>query len=271
MIRRVFAVHQSEACFAATYKFQGMEQSASSIMTAMETLRKQIEQLAHIQLTDKRIALFQQYEDLLVEWSQKFNLTAIQEPEAIRIKHFLDSLSCMLAIHGSEFHRVIDIGTGAGFPGIPLKIAYPSIQLTLVEATGKKAKFCELVISTLGLTDVEVVKARSEELAHLAKYRESYDWALARAVANLPTLLEYILPFVKVGGSVLAQKGVTAYQETQTATHAIQVLGGELKNIQKVELPGVTDDHFLVVIKKIHPTPLLYPRAAGQPVKKPIL
>jgi 16S rRNA (guanine527-N7)-methyltransferase len=240
-------------------------------MTAMETLRKQIEQLIHISLTDKQMALFQQYEDLLVEWSQKFNLTAIQEPEAIRIKHFLDSLSCILAMRNGEFHRVIDIGTGAGFPGIPLKIAFPSIQLTLVEATGKKVKFCELVVTTLGLTDVEVIKARSEELAHLPKYRESYDWALARAVANLPTLVEYILPFVKVGGSVLAQKGVTAHQEAQTAAHAIRVLGGELKNIQKVELPGVAEDHYLVVIKKIHPTPPQYPRAAGQLVKKPIL
>lgn len=236
----------------------------------MENLRNQTELLTHIQLTDKQLNLFRQYESLLLEWNEKINLTAIREPEAIHMKHFLDSLSCMLAMRKSDSDRVIDIGTGAGFPGLPLKFILPAMHLTLVESIGKKARFCQLVVDSLHLQNVTVLAARAEELAHKPGHRETYDWALARAVASLPILLEYLLPFVRVGGFVLAQKGCTAHQEVQASASALKVLGGELKNIIQVDLPGVADERYLIVIQKVFPTPSLYPRAAGLPVKKPI-
>lgn len=236
----------------------------------MQNWRQMAEDLIHIQLTDNQVKLFQKYEELLLEWNQKINLTAIRDAEGIRKKHFLDSLSCILAMRNMDTARVIDVGTGAGFPGLPLKIIFPQMQLTLVESIGKKARFCKLVCDTLELKDVYIRPQRAEDVVRQAGQRESYDWAVARAVANLPVLLEYTLPFVKVGGSVLAQKGVTAHVEAQASTSAIQILGGKLKQIQPVQIPGVTEDRFLVVIQKVYATPLNYPRPAGQPMKKPI-
>lgn len=237
----------------------------------MENLREQCASLTRISLTDSQLQKFLTYEQLLVEWNEKINLTAIRDVEGIRTKHFLDSLSCELAMRNLPADRVIDVGTGAGFPGIPLKIIHPSMQLTLVESIGKKARFCQLVAQNLQLTQVQVLTTRAEELAHQPAHREVYDWALARAVANLPVLVEYLLPLVRVGGFVLAQKGSTAHPEAQTASKAIQLLGGELENILPVELPGVADPRYLIVIRKVHTTPALYPRQAGLPVKKPIL
>jgi 16S rRNA (guanine527-N7)-methyltransferase len=237
----------------------------------MQTLREQASSLVHISLTDTQLEKFQLYEDLLLEWNAKINLSAIRDVEGIRSKHFLDSLSCELAMRNTAIDRVIDVGTGAGFPGIPLKIIHPTMQLTLVEAIGKKARFCQLVADSLQLDRVLVNTTRAEELAHQKDHRESYDWALARAVANLPILVEYLLPLVKVGGYVLAQKGSTAHAEVQSTAKALKVLGGELVNVIPVVLPGVPDERYLVVIKKVHVSPELYPRQAGLPVKKPIL
>lgn len=236
----------------------------------MDHLREETEKLFHISLTDGQMDLFRQYEALLLDWNAKINLTAIRDLEGIRVKHFLDSLSCELAMHHTPATKVIDVGTGAGFPGLPLKFIHPGMQLTLVESIGKKARFCELVRDTLQLKGVDVLTTRAEELAHKAGQREVYDWALARAVANLPTLVEYLLPFVKTGGYVLAQKGSTAHSEAQAAEPALKILGGELKKIIPVELPGVTDERYLVVIQKTFQTPPVYPRAAGLPLKKPI-
>ena len=206
----------------------------------MQTLREQASSLVHISLTDAQLEKFQLYEDLLLEWNAKINLTAIRDVEGIRSKHFLDSLSCELAMRNTTVDRVIDVGTGAGFPGIPLKIIHPAMQLTLVEAIGKKARFCQLVADSLQLDHVLVNTTRAEELAHQKDQRESYDWALARAVANLPILVEYLLPLVKVGGLVLAQKGSTAHAEVQSAAKALKVLGGELVNVHAGGITGCT-------------------------------
>ena len=166
--------------------------------------------------------------------------------------------------------RLIDIGTGAGFPGIPLKIFFPTMQLTLVESVGKKAGFCSHIVDKLGLTQVEVLTLRAEEAGQLPKHREKYDWAVARAVASLPILLEYLLPLVKIGGSMLAQKGESAHSEAQSAEKASRILGGRLKHIIPVTLPGVVEERFLVVYDKIAATPAQYPRRVGVPAKLPL-
>ncbi len=210
------------------------------------------------------------YERELLDWNQKFNLTAIRDVESIRTKHFLDSFSCVLAWNANPPRRLIDVGTGAGFPGIPLKIIYPSMQLTLVESVGKKAMFCQHIISVLGLEGVNVIQARAEDLGQKTAHRETYDWAVARAVANLNVLSEYLLPLVKVGGIVLAQKGESGPAEAQSAENAMKLLGGKLKQLIPVNLPGVADDRYLVLIDKVAATPPKYPRNAGMPAKTPL-
>ncbi len=210
------------------------------------------------------------YEKELVEWNQKFNLTAIRDVESIRVKHFLDSYSCVLAWKAAPPLRLVDIGTGAGFPGIPLKIIYPSMHVTLVESVGKKAMFCQHIVSKLGLENISVIHARVEDLGQKPEYRESYDWAVARAVAQMNILSEYLLPLVKVGGHILAQKGENGPAEAQSAEKAMKILGGKLKQLIPVNLPGVADDRFLVVVDKVAATPQNYPRKAGIPAKTPL-
>ena len=210
------------------------------------------------------------YEHELLEWNAKFNLTAIRDVEGIRIKHFLDSLSTVLAWKTTPPARLIDIGTGAGFPGLVLKILYPAMRLTLVESVGKKATFCQHIIKTLGLENVEVLTLRAEDVGQMPFHREKYDWAVARAVAAMPVLAEYLLPLVKVGGGILAQKGESGPAEAQSAEKAFKLLGGELRHLVKVELPGVADERYLVVVEKVAATPPNYPRRAGMPSQKPL-
>ena len=210
------------------------------------------------------------YERELLEWNKKINLTAIRDVESIRTKHFLDSFSCVLAWAANPPLRLIDVGTGAGFPGIPLKILYPNMHLTLVESVGKKTKFCRHVVNMLGLKDVEIVHARSEDLGQDSKYRQSYDWAVARAVANLNVLSEYLIPLVKIGGKVLAQKGESGPAEAQSAEKAMKLLGGKLDGLIPVNLPGVAEDRYLVVVEKAAATPPKYPRKPGIPTKQPL-
>ncbi len=236
----------------------------------MNSFSQQVENLYQIILTPKQLEQFSLYEKLLLEWNEKINLTAIRDVPGIRTKHFLDSLSVVRIFGKTLPASLIDVGTGAGFPGIPLKIIFPQIKLVLVESVGKKANFCKLVVDTLSLSGVEVQTNRAEELAHQSKYRERFDLVVARAVANMPVLAEYLLPLVHVGGKMVAQKGVSAHEETQSASNALKILGGELENILPVELPGVSDERFLVVVKKIAATPPKYPRHAGLPVKKPL-
>jgi 16S rRNA (guanine527-N7)-methyltransferase len=223
-----------------------------------------------IHLTPRQISAFERYEEELLDWNERFNLTAIRDSESIRAKHFLDSLSCILAWRENPPACLIDIGTGAGFPGIPLKILQPSLQLALVESVGKKAEFCRHLSTALGLENVEVLQTRAEEIGQLAKHREHYDWAVARAVANLPILVEFLLPLVHVGGSILAQKGESGPAEAHASEHAIRLLGGRLRQLIKINLPGVADERYLVIIDKIAATPPNYPRRIGVPAKKPL-
>lgn len=235
----------------------------------MEKFSSDVLKATGVQLTRSQVHTFLVYEHELLEWNERFNLTAIRDSEGIRTKHFLDSISCINEIN-SPPGRLIDIGTGAGFPGIPLKILYPSMHLTLVESVGKKADFCKMLAAKLELINVEVLSKRAEEMGQDSKYREQYDWAVARAVAAMPVLSEYLLPLVRVGGAMLAQKGENAYFEVQTAEKAIKMLGGTLRHISRVILPGIADERYLVVIAKSAATPLQYPRRTGVPQKKPL-
>jgi 16S rRNA (guanine527-N7)-methyltransferase len=236
----------------------------------MDSLINDAKTLFNVHLTARQVMSLITYEKELLEWNQKFNLTAIRDVESIRTKHFLDSYSCVLAWQANPPLRIIDVGTGAGFPGIPLKIIYPQMHVTLVESVGKKAMFCQHIVSKLGLEPIEVIKTRAEDIGQDKNHRESYDVAVARAVANLNILSEYLLPLVKIGGTVLAQKGETAHAEAQSAEKAIKLLGGKLKQIIPVELPGVADERYLVLIDKVHATPQGYPRKAGIPAKTPL-
>jgi len=236
----------------------------------MEKFIQVSRELFDLHLTNRQVAAFATYERELLEWNNKFNLTAIREPEDIRIKHFLDSLSCTLAWKEKPPRRLIDVGTGAGFPGISLKILYPSLRLTLVESVGKKANFCRHMVEILKLDATEVITARAEDVGQMAAHREAYDWAVARAVADLPALAEYLLPLVQVGGSMLAQKGSSAAAEVHKAGNAFKILGGVLRQLLPVTLPGVADERYLVVVDKVSATPKNYPRKPGIPIKKPL-
>ena len=237
----------------------------------MEKLIRDALQLFGLTLSPRQVAQLTAYERELLEWNQKFNLTAIRDVEGIRTKHFLDSMSCCLAWREHPPRRMVDVGTGAGFPGIVLKILYPGLKLTLVESVSKKANFCAHIVQMLGMDGVEVLAARVEEVGRNPKYRETYDWAVARAVANLPVLVEYLLPLVKVGGVMLAQKGEGGPAEVQTAETALKLLGGRIRHLIPVELPGVVEERYLVIIDKPVATPPGYPRKTGLAAKKPLL
>lgn len=236
----------------------------------MEALIQAAQSLLGLKLTPRQMATFRLYEHELLEWNTRFNLTAIRDIEGIRTKHFLDSLTCLLAMRAAPPIRLVDIGTGAGFPGIPLKIIYPTMQLTLVESVGKKADFCRHIAEILKLDKVIVLSIRAEDLGQDPRHRERYDWAVARAVANLPVLAEFLLPLVSKGGAMLAQKGQSGPAEAQSAEKAIRILGGHLRKLIPVQLPGVADDRWLVVADKIAPTPPQYPRPVGTPAKNPL-
>jgi len=226
--------------------------------------------LLGLHLTKAQLAALELYENELLSWNLRFNLTAIDNPEKIRTKHFLDSLTCLMVMGNSPNERVIDIGTGAGFPGIPIKITCPAIQLVLVESVGKKAAFCQHIVDSLRLKNVTVLAERAEAVGALPAHRQQYDWAIARAVANLPVLVEYLLPLVRVGGKALAMKGESGLAEAHSAENSIRLLGGCLNQIVPVTLPGVEDQRYLIVIEKIAATPDQYPRRVGVPAKKPL-
>jgi len=236
----------------------------------MEKFRQETQVLTGIRLTAQQTAALTVYEQELLRWNAHTNLTAIREEEKIRTKHFLDSLTCLIALRELPPTRLIDIGTGAGFPGIPLKIILPSLRLTLVESVGKKADFCRHVVQVLGLSGVEVLNLRAEEVGQMAEHRQQYDWAAARAVANLPVLAEYLLPLVRIGGRALAQKGESGPAEAHSAEHAFNLLGGRLRQVVPVTLPGVADERYLVIIEKVAATPPQYPRRVGIPAKRPL-
>jgi len=236
----------------------------------MKELVSLAQSIIGIRLTAAQLAAFERYERELLEWNARINLTAIREPKQIRVIHFLDSLTCLCVMQGTPMERVIDVGTGAGFPGIPLKILYPKMRLTLVESVGKKANFCRHVVKNLGLEGVEVIQERAETVGQSPAHREKYDWALARAVAVLPVLSEYLLPLVRVGGAMLAMKGESGPAEAHASENAVRILGGHLKKILPVTLPGVVEERYLVVIDKVAASPPGYPRRVGLPSKHPL-
>ena len=236
----------------------------------MKDFAAQVHRQLGVRLNTTQLATLARYEQELIEWNTRFNLTAIRSPQEIRTKHFLDSLTCLLALREAPPERLIDVGTGAGFPGIPLKILYPKMQLTLVESVGKKAEFCRHVVRTLGLNGVEVVQERAEAIGQSLPHRQKYDWAVARAVAILPVLAEYLLPLVRVGGRMLAMKGDSGPAEAHAAEHALHLLGGHLRQLLPVTLPGVVEERYLVVVDKVAATPDSYPRRVGLPSKHPL-
>lgn len=236
----------------------------------MEKLRQAVQVLTGVTLTARQLSSLEKYEEELLAWNTRINLTAIRDREGIRTKHFLDSLSCLLALRESPPNRLIDVGSGAGFPGIPLKIVMPNICLTLVESIGKKTDFCRHVVQKLGLERVEVIQARAEELGQSPQHREKFDWAVARAVANTNTLVEYLLPLVRVGGAVLAQKGESGPAEAHAAEHASRLLGGRLRQLCPVTLPGIAEERYLIIFDKVAASPPQYPRRVGIPSKNPL-
>jgi len=236
----------------------------------MEKLVHDAQALFNVHITGRQVMSLIRYEKELLEWNQKFNLTAIRDVESIRVKHFLDSFSCVLAWQGTPPNNLIDVGTGAGFPGLAIKILYPNMKLTLVESVGKKAMFCQHIVSVLGLEHVNVIQARAEDLGQKPQHREKYDWAVARAVANLNVLSEYLLPLVERNGMMLAQKGESGPAEAQSAEQALKILGGKLKQLIPIHLPGVADDRYLILVEKVAATPHNYPRKPGMPAKTPL-
>lgn len=226
-----------------------------------------------ITLRSDHLDALRNYQRQLIAWNNRFNLTAITDDVGIQIRHFLDSLSCLLALDpGERFggKRVVDVGTGAGFPGIPLKILCPGIKLTLLEATKKKTNFLQHIVDELGLRDVTVIHGRAEALGQNPAHREQYQWAMARAVADLPILMEYLLPLLEVGGRALAQKGESAPAEVQRSDIAFQQLGGQLHRLIPVNLRGINETRYLVLVDKVAATSEKYPRRPGMPSKYPL-
>lgn len=226
----------------------------------------------NISLSVNQINQFERYYQLLVEWNTFMNLTAITEFEDVLKKHFIDSLSLVKAYEKIKTDEisVIDIGTGAGFPGIPLKIAFPQIKLTLLDSLQKRIKFLNEVIEQLGLLNVEFIHGRAEDYAKPALMREKYDLCVSRAVANLSTLSELCLPYVKVGGKFISYKSEKILEEAAEADHAIEILGGKISSQIEMRLPGSDIYRNLFVIEKKKVTPRKYPRKAGTPSKEPL-
>lgn len=237
----------------------------------MNAFAEIVKNLIGYDLAKEQLSALSVFEDELLEWNQHISLTAIRDSEGVRIKHFLDSLTVLLAWdRNSPPERVIDVGTGAGFPGLVLKLIWPNIQLTLVESVHKKADFCRHMVERLELDSVTVLAERAEDVGQDPSHRHSYDLAVARAVARMPILMEYLLPLVHRNGIVMAMKGETAHPETHAAQNAIHLLGGKLHKLINVKLPGVVEERFIVVVHKIARTPEEYPRRVGVPSKNPI-
>ena len=234
----------------------------------MKELAQQAQVLLGLRLNSAQLRALEKYENELIAWNERFNLTAIDTPEKIRTKHFLDSFTCLLVMRDSSIENVIDVGSGAGFPGIPLKIACPAIKLTLIEATRKKVEFLKHIVEILNLQAVELIWGRAEEIAK--EKRDFFDLAVSRAVAEMRVLCEYGLPLVSVGGMFVAYKEEKVEDEVKAAENAIQRLGGKLEAIHKLKLPNTEIVRSLVLIDKISPTPPAFPRRPGLAKKRPL-
>ena len=216
----------------------------------------------------EQLEQFFAYMNLLIEWNEKMNLTAIVEPNEIILKHFIDSITILKEIDNNS--KIIDVGTGAGFPGVPLSIMNPTLKITLADSLNKRLIFLQEVVNQLGLKNIEIIHARAEELGKNKKYRENFDAATSRAVANLSTLSEYLIPLVKVGGKIISMKAGGAQEEIEAAKKAIKILGGEIEEIEEFKLPQTEIERTIILIKKEEHTPNKYPRKAGVPSKEPI-
>jgi 16S rRNA (guanine527-N7)-methyltransferase len=238
----------------------------------MEEFKQNMKQYAKkigIVLEEEQIEQFYQYEKLLLIWNEKINLTAITKPEEIILKHFIDSMTIAKYIGANK--TLIDVGTGAGFPGIPLKIIRKDIQITLLDSLNKRVQFLNEIIKQLELKEVETIHGRVEEFGKNKKYREKFDYATSRAVANLTTLSEYLLPLVKIEGKCICMKGSTVKEEIDQSQKAIAILGGKIEEIEAFQLPESDIDRHIVLLRKIKQTPAKYPRKPGTPSKEPIL
>ena len=223
-----------------------------------------------LSLTDRQYEQFDQYYDILVEWNKVMNLTGITEYEEVNEKHFLDSLSIVKSCDMTKVSSLIDVGTGAGFPGIPLKIVFPEIKVVLLDSLNKRIRFLNEVIAKLGLNGIETIHGRAEDFAKKADYREKFDFCVSRAVANLATLSEYCLPYVKVGGYFVPYKSEEVDEEVEQARNAAKIPGGTIEEVYKFKLQGTEIGRSFIKIKKIKSTAKRYPRKAGLPTKEPL-
>lgn len=230
-------------------------------------LREKLKKI-NIEFDDKKIEQFYKYMNLLIEWNEKINLTAITEPDDIILKHFIDSLTISKYINENE--KIADIGTGAGFPGIPLKIAKPNTQMFLIDSLNKRIKFLEEVIKQNEIASTFAIHARAEEIGHNKEYRGNFDVVTSRAVARLNVLLEYMMPLVKLGGKCICLKGPNIGEELEEAKNAIDILGGKIEKVEEIELPDSDNKRTIIIIKAVKQLPNRYPRKPGTPTVSPL-
>lgn len=231
-------------------------------------LMKEYGKEIQIKFTEEQLQKFYKYMNMLIEWNKKINLTAIIEPKEIILKHFMDSLTILKYVNDNE--KMLDVGTGAGFPGIPIKIMNSNIEITLLDSLNKRINFLNEVINKLELKNISAIHSRIEDYGKNNKYREKYDIVTSRAVANLATLSEYMLPMLKIKGKSICMKGSDIKEEVKNSKRAIDILGGEIVNIEELVLPKSDNRRNLIIIEKKKNTPLKYPRKAGIPSKEPL-
>ena len=240
-------------------------------MTAFEEILAARADEAGIPLTAEQIGQFSVYNEMLLDWNTRMNLTALTAPEDVAVKHIIDSLTAYDAALFDGARTLIDVGTGAGLPGIPLAVYAPYLTVTLLDALNKRVRFLTEVTAAMGLQNVRCIHARAEEAARTAEHRAAYDIVVSRAVARLPVLLEYTLPFVRVGGTLLALKGRAYAEEQKEARRAAEVLGGDRITARPVHLPGLDDVRAILTVTKERQTPAAYPRGGGAPTRRPLL
>ena len=238
-------------------------------METLETMLSEGAAAFSVDLGTEQIVRLMKYKEILLEWNTKINLTAIEEDRDIIVKHFIDSFSILPYLRNVG-ERLVDVGTGAGFPGIPIKIAYTSTRVLLLDSLDKRVNFLKAVIDELGLEEIDTLHARAEEAGANPLYRESFDVSVARAVANLPVLLEYCLPLVKTGGIFIAMKG-SSIEELDASKKAVQLLGGEIEEVRELILPFSDIRRNIVIVRKLRQTPTKYPRKPGKPAKEPLI